>query len=124
MPPRKRTAPEPDFYDGIRPPERRDRHPFAWQGVTGPLAPGRAEHLQHRRDRDRARWLGVPTFTRPATQAEQAYVAHQLGTSATSGLQTRVLLPRDGRWRRCWPLLADWQAEVIQTRTQKEDSAA
>lgn len=108
---KRRPAPSPDTYDGIKPPEWRPVHPLAYPGITGPLAPGHVEHLQQRRDQDRARWLGVDTFIRPATAGERAYVARQLGDTPTDALTTRVTV-RGGRWRRTWPLLSAWEPET------------
>jgi len=63
------------------------------------------ERLQERRDRDRAGWLGVTHFTRPATPAETALIAAVPGVHNPAKLLTRVDL-RGGLYRRSWPQLA------------------
>lgn len=122
--PKKRAAPAPDLYEHIRPSEWRPAHPLAYPGVTGPLAPGRVEHLQRRRDQDRARWLGVQSFTRPATAAERVYVARRLGASDahTGALDTRVTVLGDS-WRRSWPMFGAWEHETIHTTNPEEGAA-
>lgn len=114
---------DPATYASAQPPAWREPHPLAWRGVTGCLDPGRVEALQRRRDIDTARYRGVDHFKRPATPAERAHVARQLGADLghTSALKTRVSV-LGGRWRRCWPSLADWQHETV--RTTEEGSAA
>jgi len=127
MPPKKRATPTADDYTDIRPSRPNEPHPLAWRGVVGALDPGHVEALQRRRDRDRARWLGVGAFTRPATPAERAHVARVLGAADghTSALRTLVLVPRSGGWHRRWPSLVDWQPETIRTtNTDKEGDAA
>jgi hypothetical protein len=109
--PKTRTAPTADAYEHVPPPHWRPPHPLAHPGVTGPIAPGRAELLQQRRDQDRVRWVGWPIFTRPATDAERALVARHTSDHAGAGsLHTRVDC-RGGRWRRSWPLLSDHEPD-------------
>ncbi|MGV0790486.1 hypothetical protein [Mycolicibacterium sp. XJ1819] len=85
------------------PPLSRAAH-LARVGIAGLLDPrSRIERLQERRDRDRAHWIGVPTFTRPPTPQEQAMLSSVAGAAA-SGVRTRVDV-RGGLYRRSWPTL-------------------
>ncbi|MGV0796049.1 hypothetical protein ABQF26_03720 [Mycolicibacterium elephantis] len=86
-------------------PAAAQRRRLATIGVAGLIDPSsRVEALQERRDRDRARWLGIPTFDRPPTPAEKALISPVTGETDARHLQTRVDL-RGGLYRRCWPAL-------------------
>lgn len=75
-------------------------------GVAGLIARrGQADRLQERRDRDRAKWLGVDTFTRKPTPPERQLLATVAAVRDPAKLTTCVTV-RGGLWRRCWPQLA------------------
>ena len=81
------------------------RRRLATSGVAGRIDPSsRVEALQERRDRDRARWLGVHTFDRPPTPAEKALILPVTDENTARQVRTRVDV-RGGLYRRCWPAL-------------------
>lgn len=81
------------------------RRRLATSGVAGRIDPAsRVEALQERRDRDRARWLGVATFDRPPTPAEMALISPVADETDARRVKTRVDV-RGGLYRRCWPAL-------------------
>ena len=78
-------------------------HRLATSGVAGLIHPdSKMEQLQRRRDTDRARWLGVDTFTRPATPAEQALISTLPDVQEPGRVSTRVCI-KGGLYRRSWP---------------------
>lgn len=101
---RNAVHPTADAEHQAAEPPSRAAH-LARVGVAGLLDPrGRVERLQERRDRDRAHWIGVPTFTRPPTPPEQALIASVAGADGAGGVPTRVDC-RGGLYRRSWPAL-------------------
>lgn len=85
--------------DGVE--DRADK--LATAGIAGLIHPdSRVERLQERRDRDRAAWLGVNTFTRPPTPTEQALTAALPHVSHPDRVRTRVTV-QGGLYRRSWP---------------------
>jgi hypothetical protein len=75
-------------------------------GIVGRIDYGRVEALQERMDRDRAAWLGVDTFKRPATPAERALISPLCDERGAWGVKTRVDMC-GGRYRRSWSQLAE-----------------
>lgn len=63
------------------------------------------EALTERRDRDRAAWLGVDTFSRAPTPPERQLLTAVAAVRDPAKLTTAVTV-RGGLWRRCWPQLA------------------
>lgn len=78
---------------------------LATAGIAGRIhRHSRIEALRHRRDVDRAHWLGIQTFTRPTTAAERALIAPHADATALGAIHTRVDVC-GGVWRRSWPAL-------------------
>ncbi|CAM4374843.1 hypothetical protein MB901379_00488 [Mycobacterium basiliense] len=82
------------------------RH-LAHSGVVGLIdRSSRVEHLQQRRDIDRARWLGVACFRRPPTPAEEAVITPHCQQPQRVSTYVDVSGHGAARWRRRWPELA------------------